>query len=58
MKINITLVGCDDSTSRDFEVTENEYEFLLKIKSQINEISTYGCMPTLSVEKTAQEIKA
>ena len=47
----IILNGCDDDTFFDMELTENEYQFLLKVSEKANETSTYGCMPRLYIEK-------
>ena len=54
----ITLNGCDDDTFFVMELTENEYQFLLKVSEKANETSTYGCMPRLYVEKCEQPLPA
>ena len=50
----ITLNGCDDDTYFVMELTEQEYQFLLRVSEKANETSTYGCMPRLYVEKLVQ----
>lgn len=54
----ITLNGCDDDTFFVMELTENEYQFLLKVSEKANKTSTYGCMPRLYVEKCEQPLPA
>lgn len=52
MKVYIYLSGCDDLTSLiNYEVTEEQYNFLLKLKDDINRNSSYGCQPTFHIEK-------
>ena len=44
----IILTGCDDSTEIPIEsLTENDVCLLEKIAKLSEEISSYGCMPTL-----------
>lgn len=50
MKVEISLDGCDDYTKFEMEVTEAELEFLKRIAAKSEEVSTYGCMPTLAVD--------
>lgn len=52
----ITLNGCDDDTLFVMELTEPEYQFLLRVSEKSNETSTYGCMPRLYVEKCEQPL--
>ena len=47
----ITLNGCDDDTIFSMELTQQEYEFLLRVSELANKTSTYGCMPRLYVEQ-------
>lgn len=49
MKINIRLVGCDDTTEFDMNMTPKEYEFLKKIAEKSIEISEYTCMPIIEL---------
>lgn len=51
MKVQICLSGCDDYTVFEIDTTEEEYLFLEKISKLSKETSTYGCMPTLLIEK-------
>ena len=49
MKINIRLVGCDDTTEFDMDITPKEYEFLKKIAEKSIEVSEYACMPIMKL---------
>lgn len=46
----ICLNGCDDDTNFEMELTESEYQFLLRVSELANKTSTYGCMPRMYVE--------
>ena len=46
----ICLNGCDDDTTFKMDLTESEYQFLLRVSEIANKTSTYGCMPRLYVE--------
>ncbi len=50
MKYEITVSGCDDSTTIIKELTEEQAKFLKEIADQITETSTYNCMPRMYVE--------
>ena len=52
---NIGLHGCDDSTCFEMELTDAESETLRKVAAMAKETSTYGCMPTMTVEESALE---
>lgn len=54
MVYKIINVGCDDETEREFEFTEAEYRFLESVFEALNEKSTYGCMPTIYIEKVGE----
>lgn len=50
MKINIELIGCDDTTYlNELEVTEEEYNFVKRLEKLSKAESSYCCMPTLEV---------
>ena len=49
MKINIRLVGCDDTTEFDMDMTPKEYKFLKKIAEKSIEVSEYACMPIMKL---------
>ena len=51
----INLEGCDDETIFEMELTESEYQFLLKVAEKANETSTYGCMPRMYVNPYKEE---
>lgn len=48
-KVTISLCGCDDITSIDMEVTEEELEFLHRLSKRSHEVSEYACMPTMEI---------
>ena len=45
----IILSGCDDETVFTMELTQQEYEFLMRVSELANKTSTYGCMPRMYV---------
>ena len=48
MKANVCLIGCDDSTSFNINITsELQLQFLDELSRLSKETSTYGCMPIL-----------
>lgn len=47
----ICLHGCDDCTVFEMELTQKQYDLLQKVSEKSIETSTYGCMPTLGIEK-------
>lgn len=49
MKIRIELIGCDDTTKFDMEITQEQYEFLNEISKESKMHSEYSCMPTMEV---------
>ena len=50
MKVNIRLIGCDDTTEFIREMTEHEFAFLGEIAEKSNKVSTYRCMPVMELE--------
>ena len=50
----ISVHGCDDSTTIKQELTFEEYEFLNTIAEKITETSSYGCMPTMELEEVTE----
>ena len=51
MKMRIILMGCDDSTAVEMDVTPEELEFLENLQREVNSTSTYVCMPRLDLEE-------
>ena len=51
MKVRIEVRGCDDSTIVEMDVTPEEHEFLENLQREVNDTSTYGCMPKLYLEE-------
>ena len=54
MKVIIGLHGCDASTEFEYEINEAEFELLNKIAEKSKEVSTYGCMPVMTIEKVGE----
>ena len=48
-KYKIENVGCDDETVGVFEFTDEQFEFLNRVFTELNEYSEYGCMPTIHI---------
>ena len=46
----ISLLGCDDTTEFDMELTDTEVELLKKVAAKSEETSEYKCMPTMDIE--------
>ena len=47
----ITLIGCDAETCIIKPLTESELEVLKKTSRDSRKVSTYGCMPVMTVEE-------
>ena len=54
-KYEICNLGCDDETTGIFEFTEEQFNFLNSVFTELNKISTYGCMPTIHIKCVEQE---
>jgi hypothetical protein len=50
MKYQISVNGCDDSTTIEKDLSDSEYALLKEIAALIAKEATYNCMPTLSIE--------
>lgn len=46
----IVLRGCDDETMFTMELNDEEYKLLCEVSKKSMEVSTYTCMPDLSVK--------
>jgi len=51
MKYKIENIGCDDCTEGVFDLTEEQYDFLDNLFTELNKNSSYGCMPKIYIEK-------
>lgn len=51
MLYTITNCGCHDDTSKVFELSEEEFEFLSIIFAKLNENSDYMCRPKIYIDK-------
>ena len=47
----ISLVGCDDETVFEVDLTEEEANLVTKIADKANETSTYQCMPGMFIHE-------
>jgi len=56
MQYTISLLGCDDTTVFDMELTAAEKDLLDKVARLSDETSDSGCMPIMTIEaKPTQE---
>lgn len=53
-KVKINIVGCDDSTIFDLEVTQKELIFLKKLSDISIKTSEYGCQPIIEIESNKE----
>lgn len=49
--VRLTLDGCDDSTTINIGVNDEQLEFLLRLEAMFMAASDCPCMPVLVVEK-------
>lgn len=54
-KYLVTLRGCDDSTYKIIELTQEEYEICNRVLEEVSDESTYGCMPTAYIREVKEE---
>ena len=50
----VSVHGCDDSTTIKQELTFEEYELLKEISEKITNTSSYVCMPTMVIEEVTE----
>lgn len=50
-KYEISLVGCDDETFFEMELTEGEFNLLNRVSELSKETSEYRCMPKMYIEE-------
>ena len=50
MKYDISLYGCDDSTTITLDLTRDGVELIERLEELFKQASTCGCMPTLGIE--------
>lgn len=48
--------GCDDTTIGLSYMTDDEFNFFKKVIEDLNENSTYGCMPVIEVYKVDEDM--
>lgn len=48
--ITLRVAGCDDSTSVDLVVTEEQETFLREVAERVTAAATYQCQPDMKVE--------
>ena len=49
MRVTVKLVGCDDVTKFDMDITPDEYKLLGLVASLSSEASDFDCMPVMWV---------
>lgn len=54
-KYEITLMGCDDWTEFDIELTSDELAFLERISKLSKEHSNYACKPIMSIKISGEK---
>ena len=54
-KYKIENIGCDDETVGVFEFTDEQADFLNSVFTELNKISTYGCMPRIYIKSVESE---
>ena len=47
----ITLIGCDDETTFKMDLTDEQFETVKLLGQKSKEISTYSCMPILTIDE-------
>ena len=55
MKFVITLCGCDDESAVVMDVSAEELQFLRRLQEKVDNVSTYRCMPTLSLREAKED---
>jgi len=55
MKIILDVNGCDDTTSFELDVNEDEIKFLKTIVDKCNETRTYVCMPGMEITEIKED---
>ena len=51
MNYKITNVGCDDTTEGIFDFTQEQFDFLDNVFTELNKNSSYQCMPKIYIEE-------
>ena len=51
-KIAIKLIGCDDVTRIDIDVTSEELNLLERVSELSKQISEYPCMPVMEIKRS------
>lgn len=54
----VRLRGCDETTTFVIELSDAEAALLRRVAAVSQEISTYSCEPTLSIEPAREEVTA
>lgn len=49
--IRVYVSGCDDTTIVELEVNKHDFKVIETLAEVVTAASTYGCMPTMRVEK-------
>jgi len=54
-RYKITLIGCDDQTEFEMDLTEDEFALVMRICDISVQTSVYTCMPTMQIELLERE---
>ncbi len=46
----ISVIGCDDATYIEYELTEKELKLVEDIAKKVTDASEYGCMPVMEIK--------
>lgn len=55
VKYKITVSGCDDHTTIEIELSEEQFNFLSMIAKEITDASKYECMPRMEIANNDDE---
>lgn len=55
---DITLHGCDDSTTITLDVAPGQHELVQRIAAATEQASQFSCMPTMTVTEHTEEATA
>lgn len=50
----IRICGCDDTTVFEYVLTAEQANLISNICERSEEVSTYGCMPTLEISEVTK----
>ena len=57
MKYMISIVGCDDTTEFEYQLTNKQWELVKLLSAASHEASGYPCMPVLDIAHIHNPLK-